>query len=114
VISLPHDPQLIELCAALGESGGAGPEGARPIRHPLLDDAMPARVRRMRAITLRTTDPNGNLAPWYHTHEDTPERIDAQALDHATDFLISLVRLLDRDAGRSAPSPPPAVTAERV
>ena len=72
VISLPHDPQLIELCAALGGSGGAGRSGARPIRHPLLDDAMPARVRRMRAITLRTTDADGNLAPWYHTHDDTP------------------------------------------
>ena len=117
VISLPHDPQLIELCAALGESGGAGPEGARPIRHPLLDDAMPARVRRMRAITLRTTDADGNLAPWYHTHDDTPERVDAEALTRATDFLVSLARLIDRDAGRAAGAPaasqPPAA-AERV
>ena len=48
-----------------------------PIRHPLLDDALPARVRRLRAITLRTTDENGNLAPWYHTHDDIPERVDA-------------------------------------
>jgi peptidase M28-like protein len=117
VISLPHDPQLIELCATLGESGGAGPEGARPIRHPLLDDAMPARVRRMRAITLRTTDPDGNLAPWYHTHDDTPERVDAEALTRATDFLVSLARLIDRDTGRAAGAPaasqPPAA-AERV
>jgi hypothetical protein len=117
VISLPHDPQLIELCATLGESGGAGPEGARPIRHPLLDDAMPARVRRMRAITLRTTDPDGNLAPWYHTHDDTPERVDAEALTRATEFLVSLARLIDRDTGRAASAPaasqPPAA-AERV
>jgi hypothetical protein len=117
VISLPHDPQLIELCAALGESGGAGPDGARPIRHPLLDDAMPARVRRMRAITLRTTDADGNLAPWYHTHDDTPERVDAEALTRATDFLVSLARLIDREAGRAAGAPaasqPPAA-AERV
>src|SRR4029077_18877676 len=112
VISLPHDPQLIELCAALGESGGAGPEGAPPIRHPLLDDAMPARVRRMRAITLRTTDPDGNLAPWYHTHDDTPERVDAEDLTRATAFLVSLARLIARDAGRAAGAPaasqPPA------
>ena len=114
VIGLPHDPQLIELCQALGESGAAGPDGARPIRHPLLDDAMPARVRRIRAITLRTTDPAGNLAPWYHTHEDVPERVDGEALTRATDFLVSLVRLMDRDAGRGAPSQPPAVAAERV
>ena len=110
VISLPHDRQLIELCEALSAAGAAGGE-ARPIRHPLLDDAMPARVRRMRAITLRTTDPNGNLAPWYHTHEDVPERVDSEALTRATDFVVSLARLLDREAGRTvAPQP----TAERT
>src|SRR3954454_25331323 len=102
VISLPHDPQLIELCQALGDSGAAGPDGARPIRHPLLDDAMPARVRRMRAITLRTTDTDGNLAPWYHTHDDIPDRVDAAALTRATDFLLSLARLIDRGAARGA------------
>ena len=114
VISLPHDRQLIELCAALANAGAG--DGARPIRHPLLDDAMPARVRRMRAITLRTTDPAGNLAPWYHTHDDVPERVDAEALTRATDFLVSLARLIDRDTGRAAGAPvsqPPAA-AERV
>ena len=118
VISLPHDPQLIELCEALSASGAAGPDGARPIRHPLLDDAMPARIRRFRAITLRTTDESGNLAPWYHTHDDVPERVDPDALDRATGFLVSLIRLIDRDAGRSAQAPagaePAAVTTERV
>jgi hypothetical protein len=115
VISLPHDPQLIELCEALSEAGAGG--GARPIRHPLLDDAMPARVRRMRAITLRTTDADGNLAPWYHTHEDVPERVDAEALTRATEFLVSLARLIDRDAGRATgapPAPQPPAAAERV
>src|SRR4051812_856520 len=115
VISLPHDRQLIELCEALSAAGAAGPDGARPIRHPLLDDAMPARVRRKRAITLRTTDPDGNLAPWYHTHEDVPDRVDSEALTQATNFLVSLARLIDRDAGRSAGSSaapqPPASTA---
>jgi hypothetical protein len=117
VISLPHDPQLIELCQALGASGAAGPDGARPIRHPLLDDAMPARVRRRRAIALRTTDPDGNLAPWYHTHEDVPDRVDSEALTRATDFIVSLARLIDRDAGRRAGSPDapqPRAAAERV
>jgi hypothetical protein len=116
VISLPHDPQLIELCEALSTSGAAGEEGARPIRHPLLDDAMPARIRRMRAITLRTTDPDGNLAPWYHTHDDVLERVDAEALTRATDFLVSLTRLIDRDAGRAGASATArrSAAAERV
>jgi hypothetical protein len=116
VISLPHDRQLIELCEALSAARAAGGE-ARPIRHPLLDDAMPARVRRWRAITLRTTDPNGNLAPWYHTHDDVPDRVDAQALTNATDFLVSLARLIDREAGRAAggaAAKPQAAAPERV
>lgn len=103
VISLPHDPQLIELCQALS-TAGAG-EG-RPIRHPLLDDALPPRVRRMRSITIRTTDSDGNLAPWYHTHEDTPERADPAALTRATEFVVALARLLDREARRSRPTQP--------
>jgi Peptidase family M28 len=97
VISLNHDPQLIELCEALASAGASE---ARPIRHPLLDDALPPRLRRMRSITIRTTDPGGNLAPWYHTHEDVPERVDGEALTRATEFVVALARLLDREAGR--------------
>src|SRR4051794_34492590 len=116
VISLPHDPQLIELCEALA-SAAVAEGGARPIRHPLLDDAMPARVRRMRAITLRTTDENGNLAPWYHAHDDVPERVDSDSLTQATDFIVALARLIDRDAGRAASTPAseqPATAGQRV
>src|SRR5215204_2962682 len=97
VISLNHEPQLIELCEALS---GAGAGEALPIRHPLLDDALPPRVRRLRSITIRTTDADGNLAPWYHTHEDVPARVDGEALTRATEFVVSLARLLDREAGR--------------
>jgi hypothetical protein len=124
VISLPHDRQLIELCEALS-SAGAGE--ARPIRHPLLDDALPPRVRRMRSITIRTTDADGNLAPWYHTHEDVPERVDGTALTRATAFVVSLARLLDREAGRrrapagstraadeSEPASPASTATDRV
>jgi hypothetical protein len=100
VISLPHDRQLIELCEALAAAGVADGGGAMPIRHPLLDDALPPRVHRMRSITLRTTDAEGNLAPWYHTHDDVPERVDPAALTSATDFVVALARLIDRDAGR--------------
>jgi Peptidase family M28 len=111
VISLPHDRQLIELCEALAAAGGADGGGAMPIRHPLLDDALPPRVRRMRSITLRTTDSDGNLAPWYHTHDDVPERVDPAALTRATDFVVALARLIDRDAGRRVAQGPAPETA---
>jgi hypothetical protein len=116
VISVPHDRLLIELAEAL-RTAGAADAGAMPIRHPVLDDALPPRIRKLRSITLRTTDEKGNLAPWYHTHDDTPERVDPAALQRATDFVVALSRLIDREAGRTvttlAGSPPPA-TAERV
>jgi hypothetical protein len=111
VISVPHDPQLIELCEALATAGATGDDRARPIRHPLLDDALPPRVRRMRAITLRTTDANGNLAPWYHTQDDVPDRVDSAALARATEFVLALVRLIDRDAGRQHSPQPGAQTS---
>jgi hypothetical protein len=117
VISLPHDRQLVELCEALA-SAGAADGGARAIRHPLLDDALPARIRRLPSITLRTTDDGGNLAPWYHTHDDVPDRVDSTALHRATDFVVALSRLIDREAGRNAVTPgsaaQSAATAERV
>jgi hypothetical protein len=71
----------------------------------------------MRAITLRTTDAGGNLAPWYHTHEDVPDRVDAATLTRATEFTIGLARLLDRDVGRRLGREPRVATAaagERV
>jgi Zn-dependent M28 family amino/carboxypeptidase len=111
VISLPHDRQLIELCEALGAAGAAGRSGARPIRHPLLDDALPPRVRRLRSITLRTTDAEGNLAPWYHTQDDVPDRVDPAVLTRATDFVVALARLIDRDAGRRVARGPAAEAA---
>jgi hypothetical protein len=117
VISIPHDRQLVELAEALSTAGAAD-GSAMPIRHPLLDDALPPRIRRLRSITIRTTDPDGNLAPWYHTDEDVPERVDSAALGRATDFVIALSRLIDREAGRTAATaataPPAASTAERV
>jgi hypothetical protein len=118
VISLPHDRQLIELCEALAAAQPPGEPRARPIRHPLVDDALPPRVRRMRSITLRTTDSDGNLAPWYHTNDDVPERVDEAALTRATEFVIALARLIDRDAGRRPASPgaaePATAAADRV
>jgi hypothetical protein len=116
VISVPHDPLLIEFCEALSAAGAADGD-AKPIRHPLLDDALPPRVRKFRSITLRTTDADGNLAPWYHTHDDVPERVDSAALARASNFVVALSRLIDREAGRTisaAGATPPATATGRV
>jgi Zn-dependent M28 family amino/carboxypeptidase len=97
VVSYPLDQQLVEGAAALGEDPRFN---ARPLRYPLLDDALPARLRGYRAITIRTTE-DGLPAPWYHTEADTPDRVDSAALTRATEFIVGLCRLADRDFGRS-------------
>jgi hypothetical protein len=101
VASLPADRTLIGLCQALAASD-AGAEHrfkAEPIRDPAVDDALPAIARGLPAITISTSD-GGPHAPWHHRPEDTPDRIDSEALARATEFIVSLARLLDLDAGR--------------
>jgi Peptidase family M28 len=105
VVSLPLDGELVELCEALAATAGADGDdlAAEPLRYSLLDDALPPRNAGMHAITLRATD-GGAPAPWYHTTDDTPERVDERALSRATEFVVALARLLDRDAGRRSPA----------
>jgi hypothetical protein len=112
IISFPMDPELVELCEALGASAapGEGP-AARPVRSPVIDDAMPAAVRRLRAITITGLD-EGVPPPWYHDHADTPDRVNPASLRRASDFVTSLVRLIDRQAGRVPAAAPEPVGAE--
>ena len=94
VISVPLDRRLSGLCEALAS---ADPRfEASPMAYSLFDDALPAQLRKVPAITI--TD--GYRAPWYHRHEDTPDRVDGDALGRATEFVVGLARLIDRDAGR--------------
>jgi hypothetical protein len=98
VASIPLDRRLIELCAGLATADREGEDrfAAEPMRYSLIDDALPAAVRKLPAVTI--TD--GYLAPWYHRPDDTPDKVDGAALTRATEFVVSVVRLLDRDVGR--------------
>jgi aminopeptidase YwaD len=100
VINHPFDPELIELCEALG-TAEPGEPAARPVRSPVTTDAIAARIRGLRAITITSLD-DGLPPPWYHAHEDTPERVNPGAITRATEFVVGLARLLDREAGRRA------------
>ncbi len=97
VVSLGLDPELIELCEALDAAG----ESARPVRSPLLTDALPARVRGYRAIAI-TSITDGLVPPWYHSPGDTPDRVIPSSQARTTEFVTSLIRLIDRGAGRAA------------
>lgn len=104
VISYAMDSELIELCEAL--AAAEPDEGARPLplRSAAVSDALAARVRRMRSISLVGAD-GGLPPPWLHDHEDTPERVDPAALERMTGFLVSLAGLLDRGAARAGEAP---------
>jgi hypothetical protein len=103
VISQAMDPELVELCEALAQAGATEPGGAlaRPLRSPVTTDAIASAIRRLRTIAITGLD-EGVPPPWYHAHTDTPDRVNAASLTRATEFVTSLLRLLDRDAGRRA------------
>jgi hypothetical protein len=103
VVSYRLDRRLFDLCEAIAaadrEDGNR--YRARPIRIPFHTDALPANTRGFRAISLVGVE-DGVGPPYYHTHADTPEKLDEDAMTRAVDFTIELVRQVDRDVGRQS------------
>ena len=101
IISYSMDRRLYELCEAIAaadrEDGNR--YRARPMRTPLHTDALPVSTRGFRAISLIGAE-NGVGAPYYHTHADTPDKVDEDSMARAVEFAVELVRQIDRDVGR--------------
>lgn len=91
-VSTAADPGLVSICEAL--------DLARPVRSPLTGDALAARIRGIPAITIAGLDDDGLPSPVHHTDEDLPARCDPVAIGRATDLLVAIAKLLDRDAAR--------------
>ena len=104
IFSMPMDGELLDLCHALAGANRDGEHrfGTAPMRYSNVDDALPSQVRGIPSVSILGTE-NGALAPNYHQPEDTPEHVDAEALARTTEFVVSLARLLDREAGRRRP-----------
>jgi len=102
IVSYAMDPRLIELCEAIAtadrENGNRF--DAAPIRIPFHTDALPVRMRGFRAISLIGAQ-DGVGPPYYHTVEDTIDKLDGKAMSRGVEFGIELVRALDRDVARS-------------
>jgi hypothetical protein len=97
VVSYPMDRRLLELCGAVANAEAGF--GAQPIRISAHTDALPARARGLRATSILSLE-DGLPPPYYHTPQDTPDKLDAEAMTRAVEFTLALVRALDRDAGR--------------
>lgn len=104
IISYRLDRRLFELCEAIAtadrEDGNR--YRARPLRIPFHSDALAANTRGFRAISLVGAE-DGVSPPYYHTHADTPDKLDEEAMTRAVEFTLELVRQIDRDVGRQAP-----------
>ncbi len=113
IVNWAMDRRLVELCEGIAERQRSGPEGehaARPVRHSFHTDALPVIVRGFRAISIVGAK-DGVGAPYYHTPEDNPGNVDAEAMTRATDFTVELVREIDRDLDVSS-DPDPAAAGE--
>jgi hypothetical protein len=101
-VSFGMDPRMIELCDAIADAGDE--RGKRPGASPLVwgfaTDSLPARLAGFRCTTITTIERGALLPTGYHRLDDTPERIDRNALDRAHAFARDLVGALDRDVGR--------------
>jgi hypothetical protein len=111
IVSYSLDRRMFELCEAIAaadrENGNR--YRARPIRIPFHTDALPVTTRGFRAISLIGAE-DGVGPPYYHTHADTPDQLDEDAMTRAVEFAVELVRQIDRDVGRQAQPKAPAAT----
>src|SRR3954453_8902716 len=101
-VTYDMDKRLVQLCNAVATADRENGDrfGAKPLRQPFATDALPVRIAKFRSTAITCLDDGSLLPANYHRPEDIPKRIDREALDRSHDFILELVRALDRDAGR--------------
>jgi len=101
-VTYDMDRRLVQLCDAVATADRENGDrfGAKPLRQAFATDALPARLAKLRATAITCLNDGSLLPANYHRPEDVPKRIDRKALDRSHDFILELVRALDRDAGR--------------
>ena len=109
IVSYRMDKRLFDLCEAIAAADRE--DGSRlragPARISFHTDALPVITRGFRAITVGGAK-DGVGAPYYHTHADTPDKVDDDSMQRAIDFILDLARQIDRDVERQAPAERPA------
>jgi hypothetical protein len=95
LVPLRYHGRLRDLAA---RAGGSGPHG-RPVRGRGVSAALPARARRIPALTIGATDGRG-LVPRSHQADDRPEALEPRALDAMLEYALILVDAIDADLAR--------------
>ncbi len=95
---LPDGPPSWSSSARRSRPPSRARRAARPLRSPLHTDALPAAVRGFRAISIIGLE-DGLRPPCTTPTRTSRTRVDAAAMAQATEFVVALARLLDRDAG---------------
>jgi hypothetical protein len=86
-----HDGRLVDLAVAAG---------AKPHVLRLGTDGVVPLTRGYSSVTICCTDPYGRI-PHFHSHTDTPEHVDGQAVERAVEVVEALVRRIDTQLVRT-------------
>jgi Peptidase family M28 len=100
VLASSADRDLVAICEEIASGDGDdGRFGARPLVARTTSDALAARARGYRAITISC---RGALdqQPNQHQPTDTPDRVDTGALERAFAFASAVIRRVDIDMER--------------
>ena len=104
-VSLPLDPKLAELCAAVAIARDDEDDfDAEPIRDARATAAIVARSYRYPAIAITCREDGRALPEGHHTPADVPATVDPDAVGRAATLTADAIRLLDRDLGRTRPA----------
>jgi peptidase M28-like protein len=93
-----HDLRLVRLCESVG---------SRPHVWRLGTDGVIPAMRGYSSITLCSLDRNGRI-PNFHAKTDTPDRVEPDAVERATDFVEEVVRRIDAAMAPAPATPTPA------
>ena len=100
LVPLRFAPRLRALAARTASA-------PRPHRGRGTSPALPARIRRLPALTIGCLDGRG-LAPRSHRRSDTAAALDQTALDAVLQYALTLIDAIDADLARTAAPPAPA------
>jgi len=98
-VSLPMDPELVELVELLAEGEGDSPRAA-PLRDGRTSAAFVARAYGFRALPITCREGERALPTDHHTPADTPADLDPEAIACVSSLSVDVIRLLDRDLSR--------------